>query len=228
MKRSQINREIDRLIQFAAQHGLLLPPFAHWTPEEWRSKDVKHDHIRDTRCGWDVTDFGKGDFTKTGLTLLTMRNGYPDARDRPDQKPYCEKVMLVQEGQITPTHFHYKKTEDIINRGGGRLVCKVWKADAEEKRGHETFELLKDGAMLRMPPGAELKLDPGESVTFRPRTYHAFWAEEGLGPVLAGEVSAVNDDEKDNHFLDDIPRFPRIDEDEPPKHLLVTDYRKWT
>ncbi|HRX85521.1 MAG TPA: D-lyxose/D-mannose family sugar isomerase [Phycisphaerae bacterium] len=224
MKRSQINRVIDELIEVADREGFKLPPFAGWSPEDWKPKDAHYDHIRRTKCGWDVTDYGSGDFRHKGLVLLTMRNGYPDGSDRPDQKSFCEKIMLVDEQQVTPTHFHHRKTEDIINRGGGRLVCKVWKATEDEKRSDEHFELLKDGAVIDCPPGAEIALDPGESVTFRPRTYHEFWAAKGTGKVLAGEVSSVNDDEQDNRFLDDVARFPDIEEDEAPRHLLVSDY----
>jgi len=42
--------------------------------------------------------------------------------------------------------------------------------------------------------------------------------------VFAGEVSTVNDDERDNRFFESIGRFPRIEEDEPATHLLVSDY----
>ena len=37
----------------------------------------------------------------------------------------------------------------------------------------------------------------------------------------------VNDDQTDNKFLDPIGRFPTIEEDEPPMHLLVGDYKKY-
>jgi D-lyxose ketol-isomerase len=42
-----------------------------------------------------------------------------------------------------------------------------------------------------------------------------------------GEVSLVNDDRADNHFHAAVGRFPQIEEDEPPLHLLVTDYPKY-
>ena len=44
---------------------------------------------------------------------------------------------------------------------------------------------------------------------------------------MVGEVSAVNDDHKDNRFHEDVGRFPEIAEDEPPVHLLVSDYEKY-
>jgi D-lyxose ketol-isomerase len=43
--------------------------------------------------------------------------------------------------------------------------------------------------------------------------------------VLVGEVSAVNDDANDNCFLEPVGRFPLVDEDEQPVHLLVSDYQ---
>jgi D-lyxose ketol-isomerase len=43
--------------------------------------------------------------------------------------------------------------------------------------------------------------------------------------VLTGEVSAVNDHEKDSRFLEPIGRFPTIEDDEPAKYLLCGEYR---
>jgi len=57
------------------------------------------------------------------------------------------------------------------------------------------------------------------------RTQHKFWATGGR--VLAGEVSLVNDDAKDNRFYEPIGRFPAIEEDEPPLYLLCTDYPRY-
>ena len=54
--------------------------------------------------------------------------------------------------------------------------------------------------------------------------WHAFW---GAGDVLIGEVSSVNDDLTDNIFRDKIGRFWKIEEDEPPVRLLVSDYDTW-
>lgn len=42
--------------------------------------------------------------------------------------------------------------------------------------------------------------------------------------ALVGEVSRVNDDHHDNFFLEQVGRFPDIEEDEPPVHLLCTEY----
>ena len=47
-----------------------------------------------------------------------------------------------------------------------------------------------------------------------------FYAVAGTGMVMAGEVSQVNDDNKDNYFLEPVGRFSDILEDEPAIHLL--------
>jgi D-lyxose ketol-isomerase len=85
-------------------------------------------------------------------------------------------------------------------------------------------EVVSDGVRLRIPAGTVLQLLPGQSVTLTPGLYHAFWAQEGHGPVLLGEVSQCNDDKSDNRFLDDVGRFPEIEEDEAPYRLLCTEY----
>ena len=45
--------------------------------------------------------------------------------------------------------------------------------------------------------------------------------------MLVGEVSRVNDDRVDNRFLEPVGRFPSVEEDEPPLHLLVGDYFRY-
>ncbi len=221
MKRSEINAAIRAMLALAEKMGFALPPFAHWSPEQWQDKGPEYDEIRAARLGWDVTDFGKGDFAHFGLTLLTIRNGLPD---RPETKQYCEKLMLAGEGQITPMHFHWKKTEDIINRGGGRLVCQVYNATDDDRLAETPVTVSIDGRRLEVPAGTELVLEPGESITLTPRLYHAFWARPGDGAVLLGEVSTVNDDTHDNRFFEQLPRYPGIEEDQPPFRLLCHEY----
>ena len=62
-------------------------------------------------------------------------------------------------------------------------------------------------------------------VTLPAYCYHKFWGANGT--VLVGEVSAVNDDDTDNRFLETLPRFAAIDEDEPPYRLLCNEYAKY-
>ena len=82
-----------------------------------------------------------------------------------------------------------------------------------------------DGIERKFAPGEVLQLEPGESVTLMPGDWHAFWGEGG--DVLIGEVSTVNDDLTDNIFREYIGRFSDVEEDEPPTHLLVSDYDTW-
>lgn len=223
MKRSTINAILRAADAFIRECGFHLPPFAYWTPEEWRARGPECAEIATNRLGWDITDFGIGDFAHTGLTLFTLRNGHPR---EPVSKPYAEKILIVEEGQITPLHFHWRKTEDIINRSGGVLAVQLY-ASTSDERLDETrpITISLDGMQRTVAAGSVITLQPGESVTLPPRLYHAFWGEKGR--VLVGEVSSINDDATDNWFLRPIGRFPDIDEDEPPLYLLCTDYGRF-
>jgi D-lyxose ketol-isomerase len=81
-----------------------------------------------------------------------------------------------------------------------------------------------DGRNHPVPAGTVLTLGPGESITLPTGMYHSFWGEPGKGTVLVGEVSKVNDDRVDNHFLEPVGRFPEIEEDAEPLYLMSNDY----
>ena len=49
-------------VDFINEMKFILPPFAYWSPEEWAEKSAAYDEIRDNMLGWDITDFGYGDF----------------------------------------------------------------------------------------------------------------------------------------------------------------------
>jgi hypothetical protein len=226
MKRSEINRLLREALRFCEQQNFHLPQWARWSPDAWSRVGPEADEIRRRLLGWDVTDFGRGDFERFGLVLFTIRNGEPS--DGPDAlvKDYCEKLLIVAEGQVTPTHFHWSKMEDIINRSGGRLVLQLWQADrtSEALDERSPVRVSIDGIEREVPPGGEVVLDPGESITLAPYMYHNFYAEPGSGKVLAGEVSRVNDDANDNRFVEPLGRFPQIEEDEPAELLLCNEY----
>ncbi|WP_022665773.1 D-lyxose/D-mannose family sugar isomerase [Desulfospira joergensenii] len=225
MKRSRINAEIQSAIKLFDQIGFKLPPFAFWTPEDWSGRINQVREIMDNRLGWDVTDYGHNTFDKMGLLLFTIRKGNAG---QPDiyAKPYAEKLMVCREGQVAPMHFHWRKMEDIINRGGGNLVLRMHGAAPDGTLSREAFEVSIDGQKIRVEPGQEIILTPGESIFLEPFVYHEFYAQQGTGPVVIGEVSSVNDDEEDNRFLESMGRFPAIEEDEPPLYLLCTDYKE--
>ncbi len=222
MKRSQINAVIRETLDFAQRSGFRLPPFTAWSPEVWADKGHEYDEIRDNRLGWDITDYGLGDFDKVGMALVTIRNG--NQRDPRYDKPYAEKLLVLKEGQLSPMHFHWYKMEDIINRGGGNLLLDLYNATEEGLLADTEVAVSQDGRNYQVPAGTTIRLVPGESITLRKGTYHNIHVEDGLGPVLIGEVSLCNDDETDNRFLEPVGRFPAIEEDEPPFRLLCTEY----
>lgn len=223
MKRSEINQYIIEAKQLFESISFKLPPFAFWSPEDWAEKGHEADEIRDNQLGWDITDYGEGDYDNTGLLLFTIRNGnYNRRKDYP--KGYAEKIMIVKEEQVCPMHFHWKKREDIINRGKGNLMIELYKAGKKEELSDDTFTVNTDGVTRTCQPGEIVTLTPGESICLEPYMYHRFYGEKGKGTVIVGEVSDVNDDDNDNRFLNPLKRFPAIVEDEPAVHLLCNEY----
>ena len=77
MKRSEINGIMRAADAFFRGQGFYLPPFAYWSPQEWKKKGEEVAEIVDRRLGWDITDFGRGKFCKCGLAIFTLRNGNP-------------------------------------------------------------------------------------------------------------------------------------------------------
>lgn len=225
MRRSEINRIIQEGMAFFDRMHFALPPFARFRQEDWEARRADCRELFDLGLGWDVTGFGLGEFERFGLLLFTLRNGRAGSQEYP--KPYAEKIMMVRENQVTLRHFHWRKREDIINRGGGNLVLELFRADpAASKLAGGPFEIRVDGMVRRMRSGERLVLTPGESVCLEPIHAHRFYGEPGAGDVLVGEVSAVNDDDTDNCFIDGAVRFDPIEEDVSPEFLLAADCRR--
>ena len=75
MKRSELNKIMKDAVEFIEKMNFKLPPFVYWSPDEWTDKGHEYDEIRDNMLGWDITDFGSGDYSKIGLLMITLRNG---------------------------------------------------------------------------------------------------------------------------------------------------------
>jgi D-lyxose ketol-isomerase len=225
MKRSEINAIMRDADKFMQSRGFYLPAFAYWTPEDWQGKGEEAREIVERALGWDITDFGQGNYAKIGLFIFTIRNGTLDALRAGRGKAYCEKVLVSDVEQVTPLHFHWNKTEDIINRAGGKLVIQLYNSTPSEGLADTDVTVSVDGVRRVVRAGGLVVLNPGESITLPDHLYHKFWAEESR--CLIGEVSLVNDDKTDNRFYEPVGRFPEIEEDEPPLHLLVNDYSKY-
>ena len=226
MKRSDINEILAEGEAFIRSFGYALPPFARLTPDEMKARRADIAGIVEARLGWDVTDYGRGDFAKTGLFLFTVRNGRAADLACGRGMLYAEKIMISRRDQLAPMHRHVVKAEDIINRGGGTLAIKLFASAPDGSLDREAkVSVPGDGVMHDFSAGGILRLAPGESVTLMPGVWHAFWAEEK--DVLIGEVSTVNDDETDNIFAEPVARFASVEEDTVPARLLVSDYSQW-
>lgn len=226
MKRSEINRIMREGDAFIREKGFALPPFAYFTPEKWRELDHEYDEIFENRLGWDITDFGGGDYAKLGLLMFTVRSGSPT--DPRFKKPYSEKLLVVEEEQVTPLHMHYDRIEDIIVRAGGVLCVQLYNADKSGNRLTDDVLVSRDGRNYYAKAGEIIEFAPGESVSLINYQYHKFWAKKGCGRVLLSEIANVSTHraDGDNLFYEPCSRFPAIDEDEPALHLMVDDLRR--
>ncbi len=223
MKRTEINKSIDDAIAFFAKMNFALPAWSRWTPEEWATKGDECREICETRIGWDVTDFGSGDFKSVGRTIFTLRNGNSLKSDL-YPKSYAHKAMYMLEDQKSPIHYHKSKREDICCAGGGVVAIRLWQATEDNSLMDKPFNVAIDGIRRLVTPGEELYLEPGQSVCVNPRTYHQFYALKGRGTCLTVEVSSTCNDLTDNFWYKKQERFPPIEEDEPRRYVLCSEY----
>ena len=226
MKRSQINEIIRDIEIYIKKNNFHLPQWAFWDLSDWKKNQNNIDLILKSNLGWDITDFGCGKVDERGLFLFTMRNGILDG----DYKPYAEKMLVINEDQETPFHKHLYKKEDIINRSGGILVIQLYNSLPNENKicKDSDVSVMIDSFPVTIKAGENIELFPGQSIFLDNHHYHRFYAKKGCGKVLAGEVSMLNDDDKDNYFIDEtVGRFSEIEEDCQPYRLLVGDYRKF-
>ena len=190
MKRSEINAAFRDASAFFARHHCALPPVPKW----------------------DITDFGLGNFTAHGLTLINLA----------EEPEYCEKLMYARRGQTTPCHTHAKKKEDIICRAG-ELTLELWpKKPATPDVEPGGLVVRVNGAPHTLAAGERLVLAPGSRVTLTQGVWHAFYPTSD--ECVIGEVSTANDDFNDNFFTNNnIGRYPRVEEDEPATIRLLSD-----
>ena len=94
MKRSEINKALSELEAMCQKYSCYLPPFCSFTPEQWQQIGHEYDEVRDCMLGWDITDYGMGDFDKFGFSLITIRNGNRAMADK-YPKVYAEKLLYL-------------------------------------------------------------------------------------------------------------------------------------
>jgi D-lyxose ketol-isomerase len=223
MKRSEINAAIIYAARLCEKNRIALPGFSRWNAGKWRAEKEKTDVMRKVMLGWDVTDFGTGDFKNSGAILFTVRNGTLQG----EGTPYAEKYLIFKGGQFIPMHYHYKKTEDIINRGAGLLTLILYRSNSDGTLNKkDDVDIYCDGRLVTVKAGAEFTVGAGDSITLTPGIYHTLGSKAEDGDLIAGEVSSINDDNLDNHFLDPLGRFTRIDEDEAALFPLCNETAK--
>jgi D-lyxose ketol-isomerase len=160
---------------------------------------------------WDVTDFGLDDFSRLGLVLVNLA----------EEKEYCEKLMFAVKNQVTPSHTHKKKKEDIICRSGV-LVVQLWAEDPAKSITKAQISVKINGEYTTMVSGEKVTLNAGERITIEPGIWHQFYPVSES--CIIGEVSTANDDHNDNFFSNqNIGRFSNITEDETPIVKLISD-----
>lgn len=235
MKRSQVNEALTWAKQLLEENKFNLPCFGYWTLTQWQQNKDRIGIIQSVMLGWDITDYGMNDFRKLGGVLFTIRNGSLTQEGVATDgvgtdavgTPYAEKLILLYDGQRLPLHYHASKTEDIINRGGGILALKLYnKLDNGEVDYTSDVVVFTDGLKQVVKAGEVVEVAPGNSITLTPNMYHIFWAKEGAGDLVVGEVSSINDDHTDNYFAENVARFSTIEEDEPILHPLCNEYAK--
>ena len=108
-----------------------------------REVGPEYAEVKACHLGWDVTDFGTGDFAHYGRTIFTLRNGL--LKSKTYHKPYSQKVMHLVEGKKSAIHYHRSKHEDIINHAGGQIAIKVWGSTTKGQLSAKTISLSISG-----------------------------------------------------------------------------------
>lgn len=225
MKRTEINNAIVMAKEILEKYNFYLPFFAYMKKEDWINTGLEYRRIIQNKLGWDITDFGGNDFNRLGAVLFTLRNG--NHKNIEEGTPYAEKYIILKPGQRLPLHFHFSKTEDIINRGGGILVMELYNAHQDNSVDfHNDVTVFCDGVQKVVKAGMPFSIEQGGSITLTPKLYHRFWADEKGGILICGEISTVNDDFNDNYFAEPVRRFAEIEEDGEPIHLLCSEYQE--
>lgn len=128
----------------------------------------------------------------------------------PDSMDAANAYGVVIDGRPGPRWFNYQVQLCVTPRGTW-IAC--WIQGASESFSGQRVVAARstDNGKTR---SKELVIEPG--------------AEERQGTTLSMEISSICDDMTDNFFLRPGARFPHIEEDEPPWHLLCTEYpEKW-
>jgi len=183
MKQSEVNLLCNEAAICFAKHQWALPPKPQWA----------------------ATDFGLGDYRKTGLVEVLLAN----------EPEYCEKIMYARRDMVTPVHTHGQKKEDIICRVGS-LQLWLWSANPRETGSNEPVTVRVNGEERTVRSGEDFVLKAGERITLTSGIWHEFAPASDY--CLIGEVSTWCDEAHDNFFADPaVDIFQAAEPDEPVK-----------
>ena len=93
------------------------------------------------------------------------------------------------------------------------FLNKVYNARADESMDETSpGEVYIDGVRKPFEAGQVFEIPHGRSMTIVPRLYHRFWAKEGGGVLVGGEISTISVPKTDNHFGAGARERGKIDE----------------
>ena len=82
MKRSRINDIITEADEMMRSFGFVMPPFAYWSPDEFKARKDIAKNVIDARCGWDITGV-----VRQSLTGLKAPRSYKSMKRRFETTP---------------------------------------------------------------------------------------------------------------------------------------------
>ncbi len=68
MKRSAVNKIMREADEFIRSFGFILPPFAYWSPDEFKKQRANAPTIVDHRLGWDSPTTARASSTPSGCS----------------------------------------------------------------------------------------------------------------------------------------------------------------
>ena len=135
-----------------------------------------------------------------------------------------EKYLILRSGQSLPLHCHRNTTKDIVNRSGNTLLAKLYQAsDTGDLDKTQRLAVYVDGQERELAPGEIIALAVGESLTIVSGVYYELTAS-GADAIVC-ELELTQGGDEDIYFYMPIVVQAEIFEDEPPRRLLVQDYR---
>ena len=137
------------------------------------------------RAGVEIADFGRDDFVRTGLALITYIN----------TQRYCAKEMVLQPGQTCPEHRHPPVAgepgkEETFRCRLGEVYLFVEGECTPDPMGNPPA-----GDEAHYTVHHQVVLKPGEQHTILPNTKH--WFQSGPQGAVVSEFSTTSRDDSD-------------------------------